>query len=61
MAWILEVLVTRHTSAGKVQEWQAVRPTGGARYEYAERHEAEAMLRICYPESTRDEARTCEV
>lgn len=62
MPWIMEVNIERPTDdGGRVREWQAVRPTGGSRYEYATRHEAESMLRTCYPEQTRDEARTREV
>ena len=60
-AWIVEVKIRVHTPTSTTEEWQAVHPTGGDRYEFPTRHEAEAMLRICYPDQTRDEARTREV
>lgn len=40
--WIIEVKVN--------DKWEAVRPTGGKRYEYSIVQEAYAMLTICYPD-----------
>lgn len=43
-----------------VYEWRDVRPTGGQPYTYATQAEASAMMRMCYPDQTRDEVRVKE-
>ena len=44
--WIMEVRVL----GVKNYLWEAVRPTGGKRYEYDTRLDALRMLNICYPD-----------
>ncbi len=66
MSWIMEVRITLPevdpaTGLAKL-EWRAVRATGAPEpYQYDTREEAEAMLRMCYPDQTRDRARVREV
>lgn len=43
--WIIQVLVRVDHEKN---EWRDVRPTGGRRYEFATRDEAERNRRMCY-------------
>jgi hypothetical protein len=56
MGYQIEVLIEEPAACGhgKERHWRAVRPTGGAPYEYATHAQAANMARICYGSTDAD-------
>ena len=51
----IQILVTVRDSTKR--EWRDVHPSGGAPYEFTTYREAYDMLRMCYPDLSRDHVR----